>query len=149
MTDLHPLGRHVEHDPRSRDYPFEVAAATPLRKTLWRRYGRVLDQGQLGSCTGNAIVGALNTLPLRKTGAAALTEKDAVSIYGSATAIDSIPGQYPPTDTGSSGLAVCKSAGARPDQRLPARLHARPGAPGAHGRARYHRRTVVRRLRHS
>lgn len=110
MTDLRPLGRHVEHDPRSRDYPFEVVAATPLRKVLWRRYGRVLDQGQLGSCTGNAITGALNTSPLRKTGAISLTEKDAVSIYEAATIVDGIPGQYPPDDTGSSGLAVCKVA---------------------------------------
>lgn len=113
MTDLRPLGRNVEHDPRSRDFAVQVDEAAPLKKVLWRRYGSVLDQGQLGSCTGNAIVGAVNTSPLRKTGAKALTEKDAVSIYSAATIIDGEPGEYPPTDTGSSGLAVCKVAKTR------------------------------------
>lgn len=107
------LGRIVEHDPRSRDFPAQVEEAAPLKKVLWRRYGSVFDQGQLGSCTGNAIAGAVNTLPLRKTGAKALVEKDAVSIYSAATAIDNEPGQWPPTDTGSSGLAVCKVAKTR------------------------------------
>lgn len=113
MSEPHPLGRHVEHDPRSRAFPVAVDEAAPLVKKLWRRYGSVLDQGQLGSCTGNAMAGALNTLPIRKTGAKALTEKDAVSIYEAATIVDGIPGQYPPDDTGSSGLAVCKVAKTR------------------------------------
>lgn len=113
MTDLHPLGRHVDHDERSRSYGVQVDEAAPLRKVLWRRYGAILNQGGLGSCTGNAIVGALNTVPLRKTGAKALTEKDAVSIYSDATAIDGIPGTWPPDDSGSSGLAVCKVAKTR------------------------------------
>ncbi len=113
MSDLHPLGRHVEHDERSRGFAVQVDEAAPLKKVLWRRYGSVLDQGNLGSCTGNAMAGALNTAPLRKTGAKALTEKDAVAIYELATTLDSIPGSYPPDDTGSSGLAVCKAAKAK------------------------------------
>lgn len=107
------LGRHVEHDPASHDYPFEVTEATPLKKVLWRRYGSIFNQGDLGSCTGNAMAGALNTLPIHKTLAKALVEKDAISIYEQATEIDNIPGQYPPDDTGSSGLAVCKVAKTR------------------------------------
>ncbi len=39
-----------------------------------------------------------------------LTEMDAVALYESATKLDKIPGQYPPDDTGSSGLAVAKAA---------------------------------------
>jgi hypothetical protein len=54
----------------------------------------------------------MNTLPyrnqLRKMNRALLTEPDAVSIYTDATIIDTFPGQYPPEDTGSSGLAVAK-----------------------------------------
>lgn len=107
-----PLGRHVEHDERSRDYPFEAVSAVPLKKVLWTRTGGPFDQGQLGSCTGNAIAGVLNTKPFHKTGKT-LTETDAVSIYSAATVVDGVPGTYPPDDTGSSGLAVCKVAQSR------------------------------------
>lgn len=107
------LGRHVDHDPRSRRYPIAVATPTALKKVLWGRAGIALNQGDLGSCTGNALAGVLNTAPFRRKGAKLLTEKDAVAIYQAATVIDGFPGQYPPDDTGSSGLAVCKAAKAR------------------------------------
>lgn len=115
LLDEHPgvgrLGRHVEHDPRSR--AFGVTATTVLKKVRWRRYGNPFNQGQLGSCTGNAITGILNTSPFHKSGSRIYAEKDAVAIYEAATLIDNITGQYPPTDTGSSGLAVCKAAKAK------------------------------------
>ncbi|MFF0409050.1 hypothetical protein ACFYUY_01270 [Kitasatospora sp. NPDC004745] len=38
-----------------------------------------------------------------------LDEAFAVSLYSLATALDGIPGDYPPTDTGSSGLGVAKA----------------------------------------
>lgn len=104
------LGRHVEHDPRSLDYPFEVDSTVPLVKVLWQRYGNPFNQGQLGSCTGNAITGVLNTAPFHAASGKLHTEKDAVAIYEAATLIDNITGSYPPDDTGSSGLAVCKVA---------------------------------------
>lgn len=102
------LGRHVEHDDRSRNYAVAAATST-ITRVRHRRFG-VLDQGQLGSCTGNALAGALNTLPLHVTRTHLKTEDDAVRIYSEATRIDSYPGSYPPDDTGSSGLAVCKAA---------------------------------------
>lgn len=105
------LGRHIEHDPRSRGYP--VRAAMPaggLRKVRHRRYGQVLDQGDVGSCTGNAAAGALNTLPLHRRGGRLLREQDAVDLYAAATQVDEFEGGYPPDDTGSSGLAVAKAA---------------------------------------
>lgn len=105
-----PLGRHVEHDERSRDFPFEVDETPPLHKVLWQRYGNPFNQGNLGSCTGNAIAGVLNTKPFHASSGYLRTEKNAVAIYEAATRIDSIPGAYPPEDTGSSGLAVCKVA---------------------------------------
>src|SRR5215468_7123645 len=71
----------------------------------------------LGSCTGNAGTGALGTqpfydaigstvLPDPKDEAAA--EQFAVRLYADATVVDGYPGTYPPDDTGSSGLAICK-----------------------------------------
>lgn len=103
------LGRHVEHDPRSLEFPF-TAPAVPLRTVSHRRYGNPFDQGDLGSCTGNACAGCLNTAPLHKTGEPLFAEKDAIALYELATKLDSFPGAYPPDDTGSSGLAVAKAA---------------------------------------
>jgi hypothetical protein len=111
--DEHPsrhggrLGRHVEHDERSRAFPVTAAAVT-LRTVRHRRYGSIFDQGQLGSCTGNALAGAVNTTPLHRSGVT-LKEADAVKLYEQATVLDGYPGSYPPDDTGSSGLAVCKA----------------------------------------
>lgn len=100
------LGRHVEHDERSRAFPAMVAAVKP-KTVLWNISVPALDQGQLGSCTGNALAQWLNTdyAAMRKP----RTETDAVAFYSLATRLDSFPGHYPPTDTGSSGLAVCKA----------------------------------------
>jgi hypothetical protein len=104
------LGRHIEHDPRSKDFAVTATLTFDEMKTLnHRHYGGILDQGQLGSCTGNAAAQARNTAPLHKTGDTALTEKDALAIYELATKIDGFPGQYPPDDTGSSGLAAAKA----------------------------------------
>lgn len=103
------LGRHVEHDPRSRNHAFGVTASI-LRHVKHRRYGGVFDQGDLGSCTGNAAAGAMNTEPLHLLHKHLLQEKDAVQLYESATILDGFPGSYPPDDTGSSGLAVAKAA---------------------------------------
>jgi len=109
MSRTYALGRHLEpnHDPASRAFP---AAVAPLVTTLHAHRGPVLDQGQLGSCTGNAVSQALNTDPLRPAERRLLTEADAVGIYTWATHHDPYPGAYPPDDTGSSGLAVAKAA---------------------------------------
>lgn len=100
------LGRHVEHDPRSLAYSAGTAA---LRTVKYKRHGKPFDQGDLGSCTGNAIAGALMTEPFWVSGRT-LTENDAVRLYGKATKLDFIIGAYPPNDTGSTGLAVAKAA---------------------------------------
>jgi hypothetical protein len=100
------LGRHVEHDPRSRAYSAGTAA---IKSATHKRHGKAFDQGELGSCTGNAMAGLLMTEPFWVRGRN-LTEKDAVALYKAATRLDSIRGSYPPDDTGSSGLAVMKAA---------------------------------------
>ena len=106
----YPLGRLVEHDERSRQFP--ARAVTKIKPVIWRRHGQVLDQGSLGSCTGNAAAHAMNCEPyrarMRQLGKPLLRQPDAISIYQDATIIDQFPGTYPPEDTGSSGLAVAK-----------------------------------------
>jgi hypothetical protein len=101
------LGRHVAHDPRSRAYPAARSAA-PLRPVLWRRHGGALNQHSLGSCTGNAAAGCVNTEPFYRP-RHLLHEDDAVSLYAKATLLDGFDGAYPPLDTGSTGLAVAKA----------------------------------------
>jgi len=109
------LGRHIHIDSRSADYPF-VPEAGPreLTSVLWNRRIPILDQGQLGSCTGNALVGAVGSDPDFATLSAAvqatLNEALAVKVYSKATALDPYPGQYPPDDTGSDGIDACKAA---------------------------------------
>lgn len=121
------LGRHIRHDDRSRAYAYPTAGLT-LQSAKHQRRIPVLDQGQLGSCTGNAGIGCLGTDPfydtLRSPGMAAdpsalargitsgvypLTEAGAVALYSEATKLDDAPGSYPPDDTGSDGLSVAKA----------------------------------------
>lgn len=104
-----PLGRHIEHDPRSKS--FRVAPRKTQASTKWRRRSPILDQGQLGSCTGNASDGVLGTDPFFGSLPTDFdfSETTAVSIYELATQLDNVSGQYPPTDTGSTGLAAAKA----------------------------------------
>lgn len=99
------LGRLVEHDEASRGY--QAARAAALVTTLHKRRSKPFDQGNVGSCTGNAMAGALDTPPFTHR---YLSERTALKLYKLATILDNAPGVYPPDDTGSSGLAVCKAA---------------------------------------
>lgn len=108
------LGRHVLHDPRS--LAFQIHAVGAAATVKWDRRIPVLDQGDIGSCTGNAAVGHLGTEPdddavasLLASGALKLDEAEALRIYSAAEVIDG-DGPYPPNDNGSSGLSVAKAA---------------------------------------
>ena len=140
------LGRHVEHDPRS----WSFSAGTSAVKTVThQRHGKAFDQGDLGSCTGNAMAGLLMTDPFWVQGRT-LTEADAVKLYKVATTLDSIPGKYPPTDTGSSGLGVMKAAvkaGYIAGYAHTFALNQLSGQPRA--RTRHPRHQLVRQLRPS
>jgi hypothetical protein len=115
------LGRHVGHDPRSRAFPIseDLFPATYVSATH-KIDIPVLNQGHLGSCTGNAAEGLVGSdpvylampldLPARPTADAAQDEAQAVALYSAATRRDGIHGTYPPLDTGSTGLAVAKAA---------------------------------------
>lgn len=113
------LGRHVHHDPRSLAY--QVTAVTDPSVLTSVRHERgvpVLDQGSLGSCTGNAAEGCLGSSPFlaaipdgpsRPGADTDVDEQQAVALYSAATRLDSVRGTYPPDDTGSSGLGVAKA----------------------------------------
>jgi hypothetical protein len=106
------LGRHVRHDPRSLAYVLPESAPVTVR---WERTIPVLDQGNVGSCTGNAAVGVLGTAPAFAALAAKiaeglkLDENEALNLYSAAEIIDGGAG-LPSEDQGSSGLSVAKAA---------------------------------------
>jgi hypothetical protein len=109
-----PLGRHVEHDERSRSFPAQTAPL-PNLAIRWTINAAPLDQGNLGSCTGNAVAQCFNTTPYYGERRAFhkgryLTEDNALAFYKRATEVDGFDGTYPPDDTGSSGLAAAKAA---------------------------------------
>jgi hypothetical protein len=124
------LGRHINHDSRSVAFAEPVLPKGAVSSVNWTRRIPILNQGNLGSCTGNAATGLLGTdfanrtattsVTVSAAGAAAshgvfaagvhqLNEDFAVKLYSLATILDSFSGQYPPTDTGSSGLGVAKA----------------------------------------
>jgi hypothetical protein len=105
-------GRLVEHDERSRAYGIVVSPTAKPKTVLWAHRAPVLDQKSTGSCTGDALGQLLNTdrfAASRLNHAGFLTQDDALALYSLATRLDNIPGEYPPTDTGSSGNAVAKA----------------------------------------
>jgi papain like protease len=127
---IYPLGRHVEHDSRSLNYAHGVLPKSAIKSVRWKRVIPILDQGNLGSCTGNAGTGILgtaaqgytgySTITITKTGAEAsrgffsagvheLDETFAKQLYSLSTKLDEISGSYPPEDTGSSGIGTCKA----------------------------------------
>jgi hypothetical protein len=111
-------------------YAHGVLPKSAIKSVDWTRRVGIFDQGQLGSCTGNAGTGLLatdsagriapTTVFVTAAGAAAshglflnasyvLDEAFAVKLYSLATILDGVSGQYPPTDTGSSGVGVGKA----------------------------------------
>lgn len=122
-----PLGRHVQHDSRSRAFTFQVpATAAKHVSVLWPHSTPVLNQGGKAACTGDAMAQLLNcdmfasvrtlvkSLPEAglTTTAPWLTQADALAIYSLGTHYDGFgPSQYyPPNDDGGSGLGVAKAA---------------------------------------
>jgi hypothetical protein len=69
--------------------------------------GLPLNQGRIGSCTANALCGALDSAP-NLNGGTPLDEHEAIRVYELETRLEGRP--YPPNDPGGSGLMVCKAA---------------------------------------
>lgn len=113
----HPLlGRNVHLDSRSLAYAVQPAAVE-VTNVRWPSSISVLDQGDIGSCTGNAGVSNLYHRPFYGQGDPAFrfapSEDGALYLYADATAADSYAGTftYPPPggqDTGSDGLTICR-----------------------------------------
>jgi len=103
------LGRHYVYDSRSAAYPYK-RRAVDLAAVLHNRDIAILDQGNVGSCTGNAMDGCLGTDPLFATlPSLVLDESEALNLYSAAESIDG-DGPYPPNDNGSSGTSVMQAA---------------------------------------
>lgn len=99
------LGRHVAlHDERDMNY---LAHGAPVFTNVKHEaVGLPLNQGDIGSCTANALCGALNSSP-DYTGGKVFTEADAVTIYTRETADEGQP--YPQFDPGGTGRAACRA----------------------------------------
>jgi hypothetical protein len=119
MPDL-MLGRKVNHDPRSRAFPFaaRAEAAVPVAsRPRWPSTIGILNQGGLGSCVPNtgveriafsdAVRPGLTAVPYGG-GQRPLDEPLAVNWYHDVTALDPFDGTWPPDDTGSDGTSLGK-----------------------------------------
>ncbi|MFH8294957.1 hypothetical protein [Streptomyces sp. NPDC018059] len=136
--DVHPaLGRHQVLDARSLAYRQHYGGEL-LRPVRWQPAIPVLNQQNLiaqgictsavvpgapdvdavGSCTANAAAVALSVAldpaDLEEAGLpgddAAEAERWALRLYAKATAVDEfVPYQWPPADSGSSGLGVARA----------------------------------------
>src|SRR6476469_1789674 len=98
------LGRNVNHDPRSLAFMVRRQPARTLVSVLHDRRVPVFDQGHLGSCPGNAAVGAVGTAPLidgLPGNHPQLDEPLAVQVYEDSTGLDIFSKDTPPTETGS------------------------------------------------
>lgn len=112
VAQLYPqLGRNKVHDPASRGFPMGATVNMDTWKTKSIRiYDPRSNPNQChGECTGcaNAMMhnSAGNRAPRQVLGM-----DYAHKVYSGATAIDPWEGAWPPTDTGSSGLAAAKVA---------------------------------------
>jgi hypothetical protein len=103
------LGRQCVHDPRSRN--FAAPRVEVRRKNVAHRiYDRRPNPNQThGNCTGCAEAMLGNARGNRQRGV--MLDMDAADrVYSLATQLDPWDGQWPPTDTGSSGTAAAKAA---------------------------------------
>lgn len=129
FDNVNHFGRHVEHDTRSYKYAMEVLPRRALQAVDWAKRIPVLDQGNLGSCTGFALAALIGTDSRSRAAKTSMQTKSgdpynifkantaytidytsATNLYKLNTRLDDIRGDYPPTDTGSSALGMGKCA---------------------------------------
>jgi hypothetical protein len=103
------LGRHIDREARRAALPYQ-GVRKAIQSVNWTRTGSILNQGDVGSCTANASVGALecdpnfpalpaNHPPLNEAEATTLYSAEEEALYGS---------PYPPTDNGGTGVAIAQ-----------------------------------------
>lgn len=104
------LGRNVLLDDRSREFPYRGTGV--IRTVQHMRRIPVLDQGSVGACTGFAGTYALGHDPRFPRLPVALRQSlggdYGLLLYSDATQVDPWEGEWPPDDTGSNGISVCK-----------------------------------------
>lgn len=118
-----PLGRNINHDPASADYPYVPRRAVPIvSRDAWPSTLDILDQA-LGSCVPHTGVEGMATAgPVRvsmtevsyKGQTIDLTSVIAVEafienndgLYHDVTNADPFVGAWPPDDTGSDGTSL-------------------------------------------
>jgi hypothetical protein len=114
---MRPLGRNLNHDPRSKLYRWKAAKGVALATVEHHLNVPVLNQGDLGSCVANTGTEILSADPFWSTLPAdvksGLNEDFAVQLYSDVTAADPWPGQWKPDDTGTDGLSLAKVLTAR------------------------------------
>lgn len=111
------LGRWAHLDPENRDYETPIRTLAARKSVQWDADDQpVLNQGDVGGCTGFTVADVLNT-PLfahsRKRGMRRdgyLGDADGLQFYSDATRLDGFQGVYPPNDTGSTGTSAAKGA---------------------------------------
>jgi len=111
---FHPkLGRNVHLDSRSWNYALQPQA-TPIGPVRHEQAIGILDQGDIGACTGNAADSCAYHVPFYAPGAAWWSytpdEAGARAWYHDNTANDGYEGTWTPDDTGSDGLTASKMA---------------------------------------
>lgn len=105
------LGRQKVHDPRSKAF----SAASLVYRSKWvskllRVYDPTPNPNQCHSeCTGCAKAMEFNTVGNRVAGVV-LNMDNAHEFYHLSTTLDPFDGEWPPEDTGSSGIAAAKAA---------------------------------------
>jgi hypothetical protein len=115
---MHPLlGRNVYLDSMSKMFAVQPTS-TPVASIRHAAFIGILDQGQVGSCTGNASCSCAYHAPFFSAQALIQPwenqytpdETGAQSWYHDNTANDSYAGTWEPDDTGSDGLTSSKMA---------------------------------------
>jgi hypothetical protein len=99
------LGRHVYRDPYWDSYPPETAAQ--IVSVTHQGGGLPLNQGDVGSCSAEALCGALNTMPHWAPGRRTLGQSQAYGLYSVETQLEDPGNGWPPNDIGGSGQEVC------------------------------------------
>jgi hypothetical protein len=106
------LGRNINHDPQSRLFPYRGPRRADPVSVRHQAHIGILDQGNVGACTGFAGVRCLATgrfwPTLDGSDRYQPTHDGAMALYSRATEVDPYRGQYPPQDTGSDGLSIAK-----------------------------------------
>jgi hypothetical protein len=106
------LGRHIHPLSLQLVGRHPLVGVRELVSVEHPRHCPILNQGNVGSCTGNATVGSLGTTPVFEglpVNHRALNEVLALQIYSDAEVIDG-DGPYPPNDNGSTGPSVAQVA---------------------------------------